>query len=184
VKGPGLPSRHRVAAGWLVGLLLALLARPTPAWLLLGLPLACLGEALRIWASGHIEKTKALATGGPYAHSRNPLYLGSLLIALGVAVACASAWVALAMAAYFAAFYPAVMREEATFLAGKFPAEYAAWAQAVPMLWPRLRPAGPRRSRFELRRVQANREWRTALALPLVAALLMALPLLRRALGG
>jgi protein-S-isoprenylcysteine O-methyltransferase Ste14 len=178
-----LLSRYRVAAGWLVGLLVAVLAEPSPTWLGSGLVLACLGEVLRIWASGHIEKTKRLATGGPYAHSRNPLYVGSLLIALGVAVACASPWVVLAVAAYFLAFYPAVMREEAAFLAGKFREEYAAWAAAVPLFWPRLTPAGPRESRFEWARVRANREWRTALALPVLAALLLALPQLRRALG-
>jgi protein-S-isoprenylcysteine O-methyltransferase Ste14 len=178
-----LPSRYRVPAGWLVGLLVALLAQPVPAWLLVGLPLACAGEALRIWASGHIEKTKRLATGGPYARSRNPLYLGSLLIALGVAAACASPWVVLAVAVYFLAFYPAVMREEAAFLAGKFAGEYAAWAAAVPLFWPSLLPAGPRESRFDWARVRANKEWRTALALPLLAALLLLLPQLRRGLG-
>ena len=178
-----MPSRYRVPAGWLVGLVVAVLARPTPRWLLLGLPLAVAGEAIRIWASGHIEKTRRLATGGPYARSRNPLYVGSLLIALGVAVACANPWVVLAVAAYFLAFYPPVMREEAAFLAGKFPGEYAAWAAAVPLFWPRLSPAGPRESRFEWARVDANKEWRTALALPLLAALLLALPYVRRALG-
>jgi hypothetical protein len=161
----------------------ALFAQPTPQSLFLGLPLACVGELLRIWASGHIEKTKRLATGGPYAHSRNPLYLGSLLMALGVAIACASPWAALAVAAYFAAFYPSVMREEAAFLAGKFPPEYSAWAAAVPLFWPRLSPAGPRASRFDWAQVRSNREWRTALALPLVVALLVALPHLRRAVG-
>jgi len=176
-------SRYRVAAGWLVGLLVAVLAEPAPSWLVAGLGLACVGEALRIWASGHIEKTKRLATGGPYAHSRNPLYVGSLLIALGVAVACASPWVVLAVGVYFLVFYPAVMREEAAFLAGKFQEEYAAWAASVPLFWPRLTPGGPRTSRFEWTRVRANREWRTALALPVLAALLLALPLLRRALG-
>ena len=176
-------SRYRVPAGWLVGLLVAVLAEPTPGWLSAGLVLACAGEAVRIWASGHIEKTKRLATGGPYAHSRNPLYVGSLLIALGVAAACASPWVVLAVAAYFLAFYPAVMREEAAFLAGKFPGEYASWAAVVPLFWPRLAPAGARVSRFDWARVRANREWRTALALPLVAALLVALPQLRRVLG-
>jgi protein-S-isoprenylcysteine O-methyltransferase Ste14 len=176
-------SRHRVPAGWLVGLVVAFFAQPTPQSLFLGLPLACVGELLRIWASGHIEKTKRLATGGPYAHSRNPLYLGSLLMALGVAIACASPWAALAVAAYFAAFYPSVMREEAAFLAGKFPPEYSAWAAAVPLFWPRLSPAGPRASRFDWAQVRSNREWRTALALPLVVALLVALPHLRRAVG-
>jgi protein-S-isoprenylcysteine O-methyltransferase Ste14 len=178
-----VPSRYRVPVGWLVGLLVFALARPTPQWLLVGLPLAFAGEALRLWASGHIEKTKRLATGGPYAHSRNPLYLGSLLIALGVAVACASPWVVLAVAAYVLAFYPAVVREEAAFLAAKFDAEYAAWAAAVPLVWPRLSPGGPRESRFDWARVRMNREWRTAAALPLLAAVLLALPHLRRALG-
>jgi protein-S-isoprenylcysteine O-methyltransferase Ste14 len=178
-----MPSRYRVPAGWLVGLLVVVLARPTPSSLLLGLPLALAGEVVRVWASGHIEKTKRLATGGPYAHSRNPLYVGSLLIALGVGVACASPWVVLAVAVYFLAFYPRVMREEAGFLAAKFPAEYGDWAGAVPLFWPRLAPAGPRVSRFEWERVRVNREWRTAIALPFLAALLFVLPQLRLALG-
>jgi protein-S-isoprenylcysteine O-methyltransferase Ste14 len=178
-----VPSHHRVPAGWLVGLVVVVLARPTTWSLLLGLPLACAGEALRLWASGHIEKTRSLATGGPYAHSRNPLYVGSLLIALGVAVACASPWVVLAVAAYFLAFYPTVMREEAAFLAQKFAGDYAAWAAAVPLFWPRLAPAGPRESCFDWARVRANKEWRTAAALPLLATLLFALPQLRSALG-
>jgi len=177
-----VPSRYRVPAGWAVGALLVVLARPTPSSLVVGLPLALLGEAVRVWASGHIEKTRSLATGGPYAHSRNPLYVGSLLIALGVAVACASPWVVLAVGAYFLAFYPSVMREEAGFLARKFP-EHAAWAASVPAFWPRLTPGGPRATRFTLALVRTNREWRTAAALPLVAALLLALPHVRRALG-
>ena len=178
-----MPSRYRVPAGWVLGALVLALARPSPSSLALGLPLAVLGEAVRLWASGHIEKTKRLATGGPYARSRNPLYLGSVLIALGVAVASASPWVVGAMAAYFLAFYPSVMREEAAFLAAKFPDEHAAWAAAVPLFWPRPTPGGPRSSRFAWARVAMNREWRTAAALPLLAALLLALPHLRGALG-
>jgi protein-S-isoprenylcysteine O-methyltransferase Ste14 len=178
-----MPSRYRVPAGWVLGVLVVALARPTPESLLLGLPLAVLGEAVRIWASGHIEKTRRLATGGPYAHSRNPLYVGSLLIALGVALAGASPWVVLAVAAYFLAFYPSVMREEEGFLARTFPEEHEAWTAAVPLFWPRLTPGGPRSSGFDWARVRANREWRTAAALPLLAILLLALPHLRRALG-
>ena len=167
-----MPSRLRVPLGYAVGVLVILLSHPTVTLLLLGLILAMLGEAIRVWASGHIEKTRRLATGGPYAHTRNPLYVGSLLMALGVATAAASPWVLLAAAAYFLAFYPAVMREEAAFLRGKFGEEYAAWAAAVPLFVPRLTAAGPRASRFEWSRVGANREWRTALALPLLVAVL------------
>ena len=167
-----MPSRLRVPAGYLLGIVALVLARPSARSLVLALPLVLAGEAIRLWASGHLEKTRTLATGGPYAHTRNPLYAGSALLALGVAAASASPWVVLAVAAYFLAFYPRVVREEARFLLEKFPAEYAAWAAEVPLVWPRLTPGGPRRSRFDWRRVGLNREWRTAAALPAVALLL------------
>jgi protein-S-isoprenylcysteine O-methyltransferase Ste14 len=156
-----------------VGVLVLVLARPQVPTLVAGALIALAGEALRLWASGHIQKTRALATGGPYAHTRNPLYVGSVLLALGVAVASASPWVVLAVGAYFLAFYPAVIREEARFLETKFP-EYAEWAREVPVFVPRLTPGGPRASRFDWVRVRVNREWRTALALPAVMLLLWA----------
>jgi protein-S-isoprenylcysteine O-methyltransferase Ste14 len=165
-------SRLRVPAGYVLGALVLALARPTARSLLLAVPLVAAGEALRVWASGHLEKTRTLATGGPYAHTRNPLYLGSALLAVGVAVVSASAPVVLAVVAYFLAFYPAVIREEAAFLRERFGSAYEAWAASVPLFWPRLSPGGPRGSRFEWARVGANREWRTAAALPLVALLL------------
>jgi len=167
-----VPSRYRVPAGWVVGLAVLALARPRPSCLAAGIVLALVGEAVRLWASGHIDKTRALATGGPYAHTRNPLYVGSLLLGLGVAIASASPIVVVLVAAYFAAFYPAVTREEAAFLRAKFAGEYEAWAAAVPLFFPRPTPAGPRSSRFEWRRVRNNREWRTAIALPVAVALL------------
>lgn len=167
-------SRLRVPLGYLVGALVILLARPRTGSIAAGMAVAVLGEALRLWASGHIEKTERLATGGPYAHTRNPLYVGSALMALGVGIASASLFVVLAVASYFALLYPPVVREESAFLAARFPDDYAAWAREVPVFLPRLRPAGPRRSRFDWLRVRTNREWRTAAALPLVAAVLVA----------
>jgi protein-S-isoprenylcysteine O-methyltransferase Ste14 len=167
-------SRLRVPAGYLVGALVIVLARPSPLTLAAGGVLAAAGEAIRLWASGHIEKTRRLATGGPYAHTRNPLYVGSALMAIGLAVGTASPWVVAAAALYFAAFYPPVIREESAFLRDKFGAEYAAWAAEVPAFLPRITPGGPRASRFDWSRVRANREWRTALAVPLLVALLYA----------
>lgn len=166
-------SGLRVPAGWLLGALVLWLSRPSLPGLAAGAGLALLGEAVRLWASGHIDKTRALATGGPYAHSRNPLYVGSLLLALGVALAGGSPWVLAAVTLYFLAFYPAVMREEADFLRARFP-EYAEWARAVPLFLPRLTPAGPRASRFDWAQVGRNREWRTAVAVPAAFALLWA----------
>lgn len=167
-------SRLRVPAGYAAGLAALVLARPYPLSLLAGAALALAGEALRIWASGHIEKTERLATGGPYALTRNPLYLGSLLVGLGVAAAAANVWAAGVTLLYFAVFYPAVMREEAAFLRARFGEDYDRWAAAVPMFLPRVWPAGPRASRFEWRRVRRNREWRTALAIPVLALALYA----------
>jgi len=168
-----LPSRLRVPLGWAAGIVALALAHPRLESLLLGLPFVLLGEAVRIWASGHIDKTRSLATGGPYAHTRNPLYLGSVLMAAGVVVAAASPWVALASALYLLLFYPSVIREEARFLAGKFGSAYAEWAAAVPLFLPRLTPGGPRTTRFDGARVRANREWRTAVTLPFLALLLV-----------
>jgi protein-S-isoprenylcysteine O-methyltransferase Ste14 len=162
-----------------VGALVLWLARANALSILLSLPLVVGGEALRLWASGHIEKTRRLATGGPYAYTRNPLYVGSLLLALGMASASASSWVVLAVAAYLVAFYPSVIREEASFLRQTFPEEYGLWARDVPLFLPRLNAAGPRATTFAWSRVAANREWRTAIALPVVIALLWARALLR-----
>jgi protein-S-isoprenylcysteine O-methyltransferase Ste14 len=157
-----------------VGVLALLLARPSALSILLALPLVLGGEALRLWASGHIEKGRRLASGGPYAHTRNPLYVGSVLLALGFATASASSWVVAAAAAYLLAFYPSVMREEASFLRQTFPDEYGEWARDVPLFLPRLDAAGPRRTTFAWARVAANREWRTAAAIPVVIVLLLA----------
>ena len=165
-------SRLRVPLGYAAFALVVILARPRMESVAAGMALAVLGEGLRVWASGHIEKTQRLASGGPYAHTRNPLYVGSALLALGVAAASASFWVLAAVSAYFALLYPTVIREEAAFLAARFPEEYAAWARDVPVFLPRLRPAGPRATRFDWHRVRTNREWRTVVALPVVAAIL------------
>jgi protein-S-isoprenylcysteine O-methyltransferase Ste14 len=167
-------SRLRVPLGYAAFALVVILARPRPWSMAAGIALAVLGEAIRIWASGHIEKTERLATGGPYAHTRNPLYVGSALMALGVATASASPFVLVAVAVYFGALYPTVIREESAFLARRFPEEYAAWARDVPVFIPRRSPAGPRSSAFRWERVAKNREWRTAAALPVVVAVLAA----------
>jgi len=156
------------------GAIVIALARPRPWSLVGGLALGLLGEALRIWASGHIEKTRVLATGGPYAHTRNPLYLGSTLMAAGIVLASASPWAALAGAVYFLAFYPSAIRGEAAFLASRFPDTFAPWAREVPAFVPRLTPGGSRASRFAWARVGLNREWRTLMAVPLALLLLWA----------
>jgi protein-S-isoprenylcysteine O-methyltransferase Ste14 len=165
-------SALRVRLGFAIGMAVLLLASPTPLSMAVGFGFCVAGEAVRVWASGHIEKMRALATGGPYAHTQNPLYFGSALLALGVVIAAASLWAGLLVAAYVLALYPAIIRQEAAFLAASFPAAHAEWTRLVPPFVPRLTPGGPAASRFQWGRVSANREWRTCLAIPLLLAVL------------
>lgn len=171
-SGPRSFYRWRVPSAFAVGALTLALAEPTDMSLLLGLALVTPGQGLRLWASGHIEKTRRLATGGPYRHTQHPLYLGSFLIGLGVAVAAAHPWVLLTVGAYLLAFFPHVIRNEREFLHQRFGSEYEFWTAEVPPFLPRLLPAGPRGTRFEWRRVLSNREWQACLAPPGALALL------------
>ena len=166
-------SRVRVRAGYTAGALALFFAEPTRTSLVAGGALALLGELVRIWASGHIEKTHRLATGGPYAHTRNPLYLGSVLMALGLLVVARHPISIACGLAYLAVFYPSTIREEAKFLRGKFPDQYHDWALKVPLFFPRLTPAGPRDSEFQMSRLLANHEWRSVLGLLLLSAFMV-----------
>lgn len=164
--------RWRVPCGYAVGAVVLILARTTPESLLVGLALMVPGQGLRLWASGHIDKTSRLATGGPYGHTQHPLYLGSVAIALGVAVTSASFAVVGAVSAYLLAFFPYVMRDEREFLRRRFGEAYDRWAAAVPPFLPQLSAAGPRETRFQWRRVLSNGEWKACLAPPAGLALL------------
>lgn len=136
-----LASRWRVPLGFLLAAVFLWRARPTPLSLAVGLPLAALGLALRAAAAGHIRKNDALATSGPYRFTRNPLYLGSAILAAGFVVAAAD-WVLLALTLLmlFGIYHPVIRREEA-YLADRFGAEFADFCGRVPRLWPRLTPA-------------------------------------------
>ena len=166
-------SRVRVRAGYTAGALALFFAEPTRDTLIAGGAVALLGELVRIWASGHIEKTHRLATGGPYAHTRNPLYVGSVLMAIGLLIAARHPISVAAGLAYLAVFYPFIIREEAKFLRDKFPDQYHDWALKVPLFFPRLTPAGPRESKFQISRLAANHEWRSVLGLALLAAFMV-----------
>ncbi len=133
-------QRWRVPLGFVLAALLLLAARPRALSLLVGLPLAALGLALRAAAAGHICKNDALATSGPYRFTRNPLYLGSTVLALGLVIA-ANAWLlALLAALMLVGVYLPVIRQEERFLAARFGPAFAAYAARVPRLLPRLRP--------------------------------------------
>jgi len=132
--------RIRVPLGFAFAILYFWLARPAWRSLALGSVLIVLGLLLRAWASGNVRKDEALATSGPYAYTRNPLYLGSLLIGIGFAVAARSWWVAIVLVVMFFAIYLPVIRSEEAFLRQNFP-EFPEYASRVPRIFPRITPA-------------------------------------------
>src|SRR5438270_175621 len=132
--------RIRVPLGFAFAVLYFWLARPTWRSIAISVVLIVPGLLIRAMASGHVRKNEALATSGPYAYTRNPLYLGSLLIGIGFAAAARSWWVAVVLVVMFFAIYLPVIRSEEAFLREKFP-EFEAYAKAVPRMIPRLTPA-------------------------------------------
>lgn len=134
-----IARRIRVPLGFVFALLYLWLAKPSLCYLLSSLLLIIPGLLIRALASGHVRKNEALATSGPYAYTRNPLYLGSLLIGIGFAVAARSWWVGFLLVLMFFAIYLPVIRDEETFLRQKFP-EFDEYARRVPRMLPRLTP--------------------------------------------
>jgi hypothetical protein len=129
-------SRWRVRAGYPVALLYVVLASPEPRSIAIGGGIAALGLLIRAAASGHLKKDRELATGGPYAYTRNPLYLGSSLLAIGFAWAGHAWWAGLVVIAYFAVFYYAVIRAEEEDLRKLFGPAYEAYTTQVPLFFP------------------------------------------------
>ena len=131
-------QRWRVPLGFACAALFFVFARPNALSLIVGALVALPGLGLRAWATGHLRKNTELATTGPYAHTRNPLYLGSFLIGLGFTVAAGRWFLAAIFVAFFLGIYVPVMRVESATLAELFGERYQKYAQAVPLFLPRL----------------------------------------------
>jgi len=135
-----IARRARVPLGFVVAAVFLIFARPTWTTLAWGLVLVLPGLWLRGYAAGYVKKNAELTRTGPYAYTRNPLYLGSMSIAAGFAVAAGRWWLVVLLVAMFLAIYwPTILSEEA-FLRGAFP-QFEEYAQRVPRLLPRLTPA-------------------------------------------
>jgi len=132
-------ARLRVPSGFLIVAVFAWFSHPSARSLEIGVPLSLAGLALRAWAAGCLAKNEQLATGGPYAYTRNPLYLGTLLVAAGLTVAARSPFLGVLFAAVFVGVYLPVIQNESEYLAVLF-RDYAAYAAAVPLLVPRFAP--------------------------------------------
>lgn len=177
-----IARRIRVPLGFLFAVLYFWLARPTWGSLALGAGGVVPGLLIRALASGHVRKNEALATSGPYAYTRNPLYLGSLVMGVGFCIAARSWWVGVALLVMFFAIYVPVIRDEEAFLKQKFP-EFEEYAKRVPRMLPRLTPVAANeedaRARFSLQLYLKHREYNAlAGAVAMVAALVIKMRML------
>ncbi len=160
-------QRWRVPLGFLCAALFILFARPRPILLLVGAAISLVGLLLRAWASGHLRKNDALAISGPYAHTRNPLYLGSFIMGLGFTLASGRWPLAILFIALFLGIYLPVMRVESATLSQLFGKSYEAYASAVPLFLPRVTAWRNEELgvRFDRSLYMKYREYRAALGL-------------------
>jgi protein-S-isoprenylcysteine O-methyltransferase Ste14 len=168
-------QRWRVPLGFLCGALFIWFAKPNMLTLAIGGGIALLGLALRAWAAGHIRKNAELATSGPYAYTRNPLYLGSFLLGVGFTIASGQPLLAVPFAALFLGIYFPVMRVEAADLARLFGEDYRNYAKGVPLFLPRptrYRDEKTRGNSFDAKLYLRYREYRAALGLVIAWAVL------------
>jgi protein-S-isoprenylcysteine O-methyltransferase Ste14 len=157
-------ARWRVPLGFVAGAAVIGLAAPTPASYGAGLSIALTGQALRLWAAGHLDKSRELTRSGPYRWMRHPLYVGSTLLAAGGAVASASIWVAALVAVYVIVAIGAAIATEDAYLRGKFGDAYLRWREGV---------QGDAARSFSWRRALVqNREYRSVAGLAAMAVVL------------
>lgn len=161
--------RVRLGVAWLLVLPFLWFARPTPATLLGGAGIALLGGYIRGWAAGHIRKDSTLTVTGPYAHVRNPLYVGSFLVGLGVTVAGGVLLFVAVFLFFYLTVYSRTALVEAELLEERYGAAYRAYAAQVPLFVPRPTPWRPEGSGapppFSLQRYRQNKEWEAGLGI-------------------
>ena len=164
-------ARLRVALGWVFGLLVIVVAEPTLLTISIGMSIAALGEAIRIWAAGHLNKSREVTSSGPYRFVGHPLYLGSSIMGVGLTIACNSVLVAALVALYLATAITAAIKSEEAFLRRHFGEQYDLYRNGVAE---QRRSPGARSRQFSMRQAIANREHRAVLGL-VVATLLLVL---------
>ena len=170
-----IARRIRVPLGFALAAVYLWRARPSWEFLAAGGVLIALGLALRACASGHLRKNTEVTTTGPYARVRNPLYLGSLIVAAGFALAARDWWLAAAMLIFFLAVYLPVILAEEAWLRANFP-EFEEYGRRVPRLWPRWGGASAGEGRFSRELYLRHREYNALLgAVAMLAALVVKL---------
>lgn len=171
-RWPAALRRWRVTISSLFGIVALLYAAPTVTLIVTGGGLMMMGMALRLWALGYLRKDTELCTAGPYAYTRNPLYLANFLLGLGLVVACGRWWLGVLFVVLFAVLYGSAMTQEAAHLRRLFPREFPPYERAVPWFWPRWRPYPASSGRYDFAMLKSHREYRLLFILGLVLALL------------
>ena len=168
--------RWRVRLGYPLAVAVLWFSRPVPRSILLGSLIGALGLLVRSYAAGYLHKQEVLTVTGPYAYTRNPLYLGSVVLALGAAIAMRSWISAFILLLYFAIFYSMVMRREERELHVRHGAAFEEYARSVPLFFPRLRPAKIAESTtgsFSFAQYKKNHEWQAAVGFLLLLSALV-----------
>lgn len=168
-------ARWRVRLGYPLAILVLWFARPTPKSIQWAVPLGLVGLLVRAWAAGYLHKQEVLTVTGPYAYTRNPLYLGSSILAAAAAVASHS-WISAAIVCgYFALVYYFVMRREEGELRSRYGPTFDEFVHTVPLFFPRLTRAQLSFSSagsFSVAQYRKNHEYQAALGFVFLLALL------------
>lgn len=157
-------ARFRVALGWVCAPLVFILANPSNESMVVGTAVAVIGEAVRVWAAGHLYKAREITSSGPYRHFRHPLYVGSSIIGVGLALAAANPIAAALIALYLVVTIRAAVRSEEAFLRRRFGDQYDLYLEQRVV---------NRTRRFSLPQALRNREYRAIAGLA-VSLLLLA----------
>lgn len=157
-----IQGKTRIAMAWIFGALLVLSAREYPTWP--GIALCFAGATIRFWASGYLRKDSRPAVGGPYAWVRNPLYLGTYLMALGTAISVENWWLTGVLTVLYAAVYHFIILDEETKLQRIFGEPYAHYCQLVPRFFPRPWPASAKELREKVNPEPAHQKYDWALS--------------------
>jgi protein-S-isoprenylcysteine O-methyltransferase Ste14 len=166
-------QKARVPGGTVLGILFLLWMHPSARSLWIGAAVTLPGSLMRLWAAGHIDKGRVLTQGGPYAITRNPLYLGSFLMALGIILGGQGYWLLPLFGIFFATFYIPVMKAEAEYLLGIYGEEYVEYSKRVPAFFPAFQKAVAGASTFRWSRIIQNREHRNVVGLLVAEAILV-----------
>ena len=170
---PAVARRIRVPCGFVIAAFYLWLAKPSVWPLGIGAVFVIAGLVVRGVASGYLNKNEQLTTCGPYGYTRNPLYLGSVVMAIGFAIIARSFWIVLILAAVFVGIYLPVIRAEEAYLAQNFP-EFSDYARQVPRLIPRLRKSSGAPGSFSWSLYWKHREYNATLGSAAILAIMIA----------